>query len=86
MQKLKRKPDVVVSAEDHAAPGEAGRGDLSQWDAAAGAREAAAVPVSVQSEEQEPVRNLQSTSCTRLQPESACAADRRIRRSIKLQF
>ena len=48
-------PDIVVSAEDHAALGVAGRADVPQLGLAAGALEAAAVPVAVHGVEQEAV-------------------------------
>lgn len=51
-------PDVVVSAEDHAALGVAGRADVPQLGLAAGALEAAAMPVAVHSVEQEAVGDL----------------------------
>lgn len=51
-------PDIVVSAEDHAALGVAGRADVPQLGLAAGALEAAAVPVAVHGVEQEAVGDL----------------------------
>ena len=55
-------PDVVVPAEDHAALGVAGGADLAQLRLAAGALEAAAVPVAVHGVEQEAVRDLPPTA------------------------
>lgn len=51
-------PDVVVPAEDHAALGVAGGADVPQLGLAAGALEAAAVPVAVHGIEQEAVGDL----------------------------
>jgi len=51
-------PDVVVPAEDHAALGVAGRADLAQLRLAAGALEAAAVPVGVHGVQEEAVGDL----------------------------
>ncbi|CAN8019744.1 unnamed protein product, partial [Ixodes persulcatus] len=51
-------PDVVVPAEDHAGLGEAGHADVGQRGLAAGALEAAVVPVAVQRVQQVPVQDL----------------------------
>ena len=55
-------PDVVVPAEDHAALGVAGGAHLPQLGLAAGALEAAAVPVAVHGVEQEAVGDLPSAA------------------------
>lgn len=49
------QPDVVVLAEDHAPFAVAGGADLTQLGVAAGALEAACVPVALHGEEQEAV-------------------------------
>lgn len=67
-------PDVVVLAEDHPSFAVAGAAILAQLSVAAGALEAARVPVSLHGEEQETVCNSTSTSCTqpaRLHPATA---------------
>lgn len=61
----KASPDVVVLAEDHAAFAVAGTAVLAQLSVAAGALEAARVPVPLHREEQEAVRDTTPTSCTR---------------------
>ncbi|CAN7993138.1 unnamed protein product, partial [Ixodes hexagonus] len=54
----RRPPDVVVPAEDHAGLREAGHADVRQRGLAAGALEAAVVPVAVQRVQQVPVQDL----------------------------
>lgn len=58
-------PDVVVLTEDHASFAVAGAAVLAQLSLAAGALEAARVPVPLHREEQEAVCDSTSTSCTR---------------------
>lgn len=58
-------PDVVVLAEDHASFAVAGAAVLAQLSVAAGALEAARMPILFHREEQEAVCNPTSTSCTR---------------------
>lgn len=57
-------PDVVVLTKDHASFAVAGAAVLAQLSMAAGALEAACVPVPLHGEEQEAVCNSTSTSCT----------------------
>lgn len=56
-------PDVVVPAEHHATLAVAGAANLAQLGLAAGALEAACVPVSVHGEEQEAVSDAAPTAC-----------------------
>lgn len=58
-------PDVVILAEDHASFAVAGAAVLSQLSVAAGALEAACVPVLFHGEEQEAVCDSTSASCAR---------------------
>lgn len=62
---VSKQPDVIVLAEDHASFAVAGAAVLAQLSVAAGAFEAARVPVLFHREEQEAVCNPTSTSCTR---------------------
>lgn len=52
---VSKQPDVVVAAEDHAPLAVAGGADLAQLGLAAGALEAACVPVALHGEKQEAV-------------------------------
>lgn len=60
-----RSPDVVVFAEDHPSFAVAGAAVLAQLSVAAGALEAARVPVLLHGEKQEAVRNSTSASRAR---------------------
>lgn len=73
----KASPDVVVLAEDHAAFAVAGTAVLAQLSVAAGAFEAARVPVPLHREEQEAVRDTTPASCTRPARCPAAAAHHR---------
>lgn len=65
-------PDVVVLAQDHASLAVTSAAVLSQLSVAAGALEAARVPVSLHREEKEAIRN--STSASRTRPASLASA------------
>lgn len=62
---VSKQPDVVILAEDHASFAVAGAAVLSQLSVAAGALEAACVPVLFHGEEQEAVCDSTSASCAR---------------------
>lgn len=62
---VSKQPDVVVLAEDHASLAVAGAAVLAQLSVAAGALEAACVPVPLHGEEQEAVRDPTPTSSAR---------------------
>lgn len=55
-------PDVIVLAEDHPSPGEAGASDVGQRGAATRTLEASGVPVAVHRVQQEAVTDLAATS------------------------
>lgn len=57
-------PEVVAAAEDHAPLGVAGGADVPQLSLAAGALEAACVPVALHGEEQEALRDLPPAAST----------------------
>lgn len=60
-----KEPDVIIPAENHASFAVAGGADLSQLGLAAGALEAARVPVALHGEEQETVGNAAAAAGTR---------------------
>ena len=66
-------PDIVVSAEDHAAFCVARRADFSQLGLAARALEAAAVPVAVHGVEEEAVCDFAPAPCAPLPGQRTCA-------------
>lgn len=62
---LHLSPDVVAPTQNHAPFAVAGGANVPQLGLAAGAFEAASVPVALHGKEQEAVSDLSSTSCTR---------------------
>lgn len=60
----KSSPDVVAAAQNHASFAVAGGANVAQLGLAAGALEAASVPITLHGEEQETVSDLPPTSCT----------------------
>lgn len=77
-------PNVVISAKDHAALGVAGRADVAQLRLAAGALEAAAVPVAVHGIEQKAVRDLAPAACAALPGEGAGRHRGRLRAAARV--
>lgn len=71
-------PDVIISAEDHAAFCIARRADFSQLGLAAGALEAPAVPVAVHGVKEEAVRNFAPTAGASLPRQGTGAHSRRL--------
>lgn len=65
-------PDVVILAENHAGLGEAGSADLAEMHLAAGALEAASVPVAVHGVQKKAVTDLTTTSRTLLAGTGGC--------------
>lgn len=70
---IAKQPDVVVSTEDHAAFGVAGRADLAQLCLAARALEASAVPVAVHGVKEEAVCDFAPAACTPLPGQRPCS-------------
>lgn len=66
-------PDVVISAEDHAAFRVARRADFAQLGLAAGALQASAVPVAVHGVKEETVCDFAPAACTPLPGQRPCA-------------
>lgn len=71
--KLFSSPDVVVSAQDHAAFCVARRADFAQLGLAAGTLEASAVPVAVHGVKEETVCDFAPAACTPLPGQRTCA-------------
>lgn len=68
---LRVSPDVVVSAQDHAALGVAGCTDFSQLGLAAGTFQATAMPIAIHGIEQEAIGDLPPTARTSFPREGA---------------